>query len=207
MKSSCLYLLLAALLVIPLYPQAQKNASKASNSTPQKPKSFIDRVLDFLSISNTPGALKGPAGEAVNGQIWIVDLKSNSAHALTSTWSYRSPIFLAGTADILALRGNDVVRIPSTGGEGTRLHSVEGILKLVGASNSDSSKILVLLRSEAGSHPRVALLSIDTGAIVDLPYDPASGQDLQLVEDLEGWSRVTGENRIFVSVPCAAVDD
>ena len=198
MKRSCPYLLLAALLVSPAYPQAQKNTSKASNSTPQKPKSFIDRVLDFLSISYTPGALKGPAGEALNGQIWIADLKSNSAHALTSTWNYRSPIFLAGRADIIALRGNDIVRIPSTGGEGTKLHSVEGILKLVGASNSDSSKILVLLRSETGSHPRVALLAIDTGAIVELPYDPASSQDLQLVEDLQGWSRVSGENRIFV---------
>ena len=90
------------------------------------------------------------------------------------------------------------MRIPSTGGEGTKLHSIDGILKLVGAGSSDPNQVLVLLRSESGSHPRVALLAINTGAITDLPYDPASSQDLQLIEDLEGWSRVSGDNRVFV---------
>jgi hypothetical protein len=90
------------------------------------------------------------------------------------------------------------VRIPSTGGEGTKLHSVEGALKLVGASGSDPNQILALLHSTGSSHPRVALLAADTGAITELPYDSSSSQDLQLVEDLQGWSRVSGENRIFV---------
>jgi hypothetical protein len=197
-KRSCLYLLLTVLLVSRVYPQAPKNTSKAVNSAPQKPKGFIDRVLDFLSISYTPGALKGPAGVPLSGQIWIANLKNNSAHLLTSSGNYRSPIFLAGSADILALRGNDIVRIPSTGGEGTKLHSVEGVLKLVGAGGSDPNQVLALLRSQSGSHPHVALLAVDTGITTELPYDPASSQDLQLVEDLQGWSRVSGENRIFV---------
>jgi hypothetical protein len=197
-KRSCLYLLVTMLLGSPVCPQAPKNTSKPANSAPQKPKSFVDRVLDFLSISYTPGALKGPAGDPSNGQIWIASLKNNSAHSLTSSGNYRSPIFLAESADILALRGNDLVRIPSTGGEGTKLHLVEGVLKLVGAGGSDPNQVLALLRSEGGSHPRVALLAVDTGAITELPYDPSSSQDLQLVEDLQGWSRVAGEDRIFV---------
>ena len=134
MKRSCIYLLFAVMLGSSVYPQAPKNSSKPANSAPQKPKSFIDRVLDFLSISYTPGALKGPVGDPSSGQIWIANLKNNFAHSLTSTGDYRSPIFLAGNADILALRGTDLVRIPSTGGEGTRLHSVVGVLKLVGAA-------------------------------------------------------------------------
>ena len=153
-------------------------------------------MLDFLSISYTPGALKGPARIRLSGQIWIANLKNNSAHLLTSSGNYRSPIFLAGSADILALRGNDIVRMPSTGGEGTKLHSVEGVLKLVGAGGSDPNQVLALLRSEGGGHPHVALLAVDTGVTTELPYDPASGQDLQLVEDLRGWSRVSGENRL-----------
>jgi hypothetical protein len=196
-KRSCLYLLLTVLLGSQVYPQAPKNTSKAANSAPQKPKGFIDRVIDFLHISYTPGALKSPAG-ASSGQIWIANLKNNSAHLLTSSGNYRSPIFLAGSADILALRGNDIVRIPSTGAEDTKLHSVEGVLKLVGAGGSDPNQVLALLRSEGGSHPRVAFLAVDTGVATELPYDPASSQDLQLVEDLQGWSRVSGENRIFV---------
>jgi len=57
---------------------------------------------------------------------------------------------------------------------------------------------LVLLRNTSGSHPRVGLLAVDTGAITDLAYDPASSQDLQLIEDLEGWSCVSGESRAYV---------
>ncbi len=181
-----------------VYPQAPKNSSKPANSAPQKPKSFIDRVLDFLSISYTPGALKGPVGDPSSDQIWIANLKNNFAHSLTSSGNYRSPIFLAGNAEILALRGTDLVRIPSTGGEGTRLHSVEGVLKLVGAGGSDPNQVLALLRNESGNHPRVALLAVNTGVITELSYDPSSSPDLQLVEDLQGWSRVSGDNRIFV---------
>ena len=64
MKHPFFYLLFFALLVSPVFPQAQKNTSKNTESTAQKPKSFIDRVLEFLSISYTPGAQKGPAGDA-----------------------------------------------------------------------------------------------------------------------------------------------
>jgi len=31
-----------------------------------------------------------------------------------------------------------------------------------------------------------------------LPYDPASGEDLQMVEGLAGWSRTYGERHIYV---------
>jgi hypothetical protein len=181
-----------------MYPQAQKNTSKSTNSTPQKSRSFIDRVLDFLAISYTPGAQKGPAPDISNGQIWVADLKSGSTRALTVSGSFRSPVFLAGSTDILALRGNDIVRVPFAGGEGSTVHSVPGILKLVGVGSQDSGKILVLLHNESGSHPRVALLAIDTGSIANLPYDPESSQDLQLVEDLEGWSRSSGESTVYV---------
>jgi hypothetical protein len=92
-QGACLYLLVTVLLGSPVYPQAPNYTSKPANSTPQKPESFIDRVLDFLSISYTPGALKGPAGDPSSGQIWIASLKNNSAHSLTSSGNYPSPIF------------------------------------------------------------------------------------------------------------------
>jgi len=31
-----------------------------------------------------------------------------------------------------------------------------------------------------------------------VPYDPASSQDLQMVEDLGGWSRTYGDRHIYV---------
>lgn len=196
MKIRFYRLLVAALLAGTFFAQARKDAPKKTQATP--PKSFIDRVLDFLAISYTPGAQKGPAGDDLKGQIWIADLRANSVRALSANGGYRSPIFSAKGGDVLALRGSDVLRIPSTGGEGTKLFSVGGILKLVGAGSSDPKQVLVLLRNDSGSHPRVAFLAIDTGAITDLPYDPASSQDLQMIEDLEGWSRTVGERRVFV---------
>jgi hypothetical protein len=197
MKRSFFAVLLSVLLVSALHSQTQKNDSKSANNPPQKSKSFIDRVLDFLSISYTPGAQKGPASEIVNGQIWVADLKSGSTRPLTTSGSFRSPIFLAGSGDVLALRGSDVIRIPSGGGDGAKLQSIDGIVKLVGAGGSEPGKVLVLLRNGSGSHPRVALLAIDTGSITNLPYDPESSEDLQFVEDLEEWSRSYGQSRVY----------
>jgi len=186
------------LLLSPMLPQAGKADHKSTNSPPQKSKSFIDWVLDFLSISYTPGALKAPVSDLANGQIWIVDMKSGSAHPLTLSGSFRSPVFLAGSGNILALRGNDVVRIPSAGGDATKLFSADGIQKLVGTGSHDPGKVLVLLRNEASSHPKVALLTVETRAITNLPYDENSSVDLQFVEELEGWSHTYGESRVSV---------
>jgi hypothetical protein len=194
-----LALLLSVLPVVStLHPQTQKNNPRSANSPAQKSRSFIDWVLDFLSISYTPGAQKGPTADVADGQVWVADLKNGSTHLLNAGGSFRSPVFLAGSGDVLALSGNDVVRIPSAGGDARKIGSVEGVVKLVGVGSHDPGKVLVLLRNESGSHPRVALLAIDTGSITNLPYDPNSSQDLQFVEDLEGWSRSYGESRVYV---------
>lgn len=198
MKARFSYLLLAVIVATPVFPQARKDSSKNTGNTSPKAKSFIDRVLEFLSISYTPGAQKGPDGDDLKGQVWIADLNGNSIRALSASGGYRSPVFVANGGDVLALRGTDVVRIPATGGDAQKLYSIDGILKLVGAGSSDPNQVLILLRNQSGNHPRVALLSIATGAITDLPYDPVSSEDLQFVEDLEGWSRAVGEKRVFV---------
>lgn len=198
MKRRSFYLLLAGLLVTPVFSQAPATPSKNTQTAPPKAKSFVDRVLEFLSISYTPGAQKSLEGDALKGQIWVANLKSNSLHPLSVSGDYRSPVFLASGSDVLALHGADVVRIPSTGGDGVKLYSVDGILKLVGAGSSDPNQILVLLRNDSGSHPRVGLLATETGTVTDMPYDPTSSEDLQMIEDLEGWSRTVGEKRVFV---------
>lgn len=187
--------LLLTILAFASSGQAQKNAPTGKQ---KPPISFTERVLKFLGISDSPGTLKGPGDEVISGKLWVADLHSGITHALTPDQGYRSPVFLAGSKDVLALRGTDVMRIPGTGGEGKRLYSVEGIAKLVGASSEDAATVLILLRSEAGGHPRVGLLRVSTGAVTSVPYDPAASQDLQMVEDLGGWSRTYGDRQIFV---------
>jgi hypothetical protein len=183
---------LLTLLVSTFSGQTQKNAS---NQKP--PTSFTERLLKFLGIADSPGTLKGPRDEVTSGEIWLADLQARSTRALTSSAGYRSPIFLAGNKDILALRGLEVVRVPRAGGETKKLYSVDGILKLVGASSEDAETVLILLRGGADGHPRVGLLTVRTGSVTPTPYDAASSRDLQVVEDLEGWSRTYGDRHIY----------
>jgi len=191
---------LAFLLLMLLASASSGLAQKDAPAGKQKPQtSFTERVLKFLGISASPGTLKGPGDEITSGQLWLGDLQAKTARQLTSSEGYRSPIFLVGNKDLLALRGSEVIRIPTAGGEAKRLYSVDGILKLVGASSQDAATVLILLRTEAGGgHPRVGELTLSTGKITPLPYDPASGEDLQMVEDLAGWSRTVGERHIYV---------
>ena len=175
-----------------------------TNSPPPASKqkasvSFTEKVLKFLGISDSPGTLKGPGDEVTSGALWLADLQVGTTRALTSSDGYKSPIFLAGAGQVvLALRGTDVVQIPTVGGQGRKLYSVDGIVKLVGASSADTGTVLILLRGEAGGRPYVGLLTVTTGAVTSLPYDPASSQDLQMVEELGGWSRSYGDRHIYL---------
>jgi len=191
---------IACLLLILLVSASSGLAQKNAHASKQKPQtSFIERVLKFLGISASPGTLKGPGDEITSGQLWLADLQAKTTRQLTSSEGYRSPIFLAGNRDVLALRGLEVVRYPSAGGDGKSLYSVNGILKLVGACSEDPTIVLILLRAHAaGGHPRIGELAVSTGNVKLLPYDPASGEDLQMVEGLAGWSRTYGERHIYV---------
>jgi hypothetical protein len=176
-------------------------ASAQMNAPPAKPKtqtSFTEKLLKFLGISDSPGTLKGPGDEVVSGELWLADLQAGTTRALTSAAGYRSPIFLSGSKDVLTLRGADVIRIPAAGEEGKKLYSVDGAWKLVAASSEAPATVLILLRGGADAHPRVALLTVSTGAITPLPYNLSSDQDLQMLENLEGWSRIYGDTRISV---------
>lgn len=177
------------------FEQAPKSPTSSATSKPRT--SFTDRLLKFLGISDSPGTLKGPGDEVTRGQLWIADLDAKKTRALTLGAGYRSPIFLAASNDVLALRGTSIVRV-SVGGEARTLYSVDDILKLVGANEEESGTVLILLRGEGGGHPRVGLLAVGTGAVSPLPYDAASTHDRQMVEDLEGWSRTYGDRHVYV---------
>ena len=190
--------LLLTLLVSTASGQAQTNAPPPTTGKQKTSTSFTERLLKFLGISDSPGTLKGPGDEVASGALWLADLQNNTTRPLTSGDGYRSPIFLAEAKEILALRGTDVVQVPAGGGEGKKIYSVAGIVKLVGANSADSGTVLILLQGDSGGRPKVGLLTVNTGAVTPVPYDPASSQDLQMVENLEGWSRTYGDRRLYV---------
>lgn len=175
--------------------QASKPSTAASATKP-KPASFIDEVLDFLGISDSPSTLKAPGDEVKTGQLWVVQLDSQNTHAIANGSGYRSPVFVAGSKDVMALKGTEVWLFSTS--QAKRLYPVEGITKLVASSARDPDKILVLLANRGDAHDRVGLLSISSGRVTPQPYDATSTQDLRMVESLEGWERVYGDERLYV---------
>ena len=191
---------LFALLVNAAFTQGQRDPSvQAMKQKEQKPSaSFAERLLKFLGISASPSTLKGPGDEVVTGYVWLADLESKTTRALTTTDGYRSPIFLSGSSDVVALRGTDVIRISSAGGEGEKLSSVGGITKLVGCSSEDRNQAVILLRGQTDGRPRVGVLTLSTGATMTIPYNSSSSRDLQMVESLQGWTRRYGDWELYV---------
>jgi hypothetical protein len=193
---SCIFLL--TFLDSDIHGQAQTNKTVGASDGQRTPTGFTEKLLKFFGISDSPNTLKGPGDEVTSGELWVADLNSRTTRALTSSAGWRSPVFLPGTNEVLALRGTDAVRVPFSGGEGKKLYSIDAIVKLVGAGPDDPGKILILLQGEADGHPRAAFLTVTTGAVTVVPYDLASSRDLQLVENLQGWSRTYGDRHIYV---------
>lgn len=162
---------------------------------PQKP-SFWRRLLRVSGIAANPGTLKAPQ-EVKTGQIWLAELGHQPPRRLTAAGMYRSPVFVPGSDDILALEGTDVVRLPAAGGVPHRLYTIPGVSKLVGFSQDDPDQVLMLTEGEPG-RPRVGLLSLKTGKIIPTPYNPASSEDRRMLEHLRGWDRVYGDTTVYV---------
>ncbi|HKD07461.1 MAG TPA: hypothetical protein VKB79_16280 [Bryobacteraceae bacterium] len=177
--------------------QTQAPSKKTSTPPPQPKETFWERVLRISGVSANPNTLKGADDEPVSGQIWMADLPSGATRRLTEEFGYRSPIFYSNGTDILALQGADVVRISSGGGRGVKLFHIAGITKFVGFSIDDPDQALMLKEDEAG-RASVSLLSVKTGAVALLPYDPQSSRDRQMLEDLQGWQRTYGGTTVYL---------
>ncbi|MBV9296539.1 MAG: hypothetical protein JO145_13300, partial [Acidobacteriaceae bacterium] len=67
----------------------------------------------------------------------------------------------------------------------------------IGFCLDDTSEILVLQQPGQGT-PVPAQLSITTGEISPLPYDPNASQDRQMLEHLQGWQREYGTSILYV---------
>jgi len=68
----------------------------------------------------------------------------------------------------------------------------------VGAGADSPGEVLIFLQGGPGSQARVGLLTVRSGPVTQVPYDPSSAQELKMVEDLEGWSRTHGDKHVYV---------
>jgi hypothetical protein len=115
------------------------------------------------------------------------------------TWGggYRSPIFQPGDDHILVLNGDTLVRLSAYGGESEALRTLHGALKLVGFSQDDQDKVL-LLSEDAHGRLVVGLLSLQSGHVTSLPYDKSSPQDRGMLSHLKGWDRMYDHTTVYV---------
>ena len=68
----------------------------------------------------------------------------------------------------------------------------------MGAGADSPGEVLIFLQGGPGSQARVGLLTVRSGAVTQVPYDPSSAQELKMVEDLEGWSHTYGDKHVYV---------
>jgi hypothetical protein len=197
MRRNRVRITLAAIFVCTIAGNAQSPAPKKA-AAPQHPKeTFWQWVARFSGISANPNTLKGADDELRSGQVWMADLPLGTSRRITTDDGYRSPVFFPNGSDILALQGSYVVRISSSGQKTVKVYSIAGITKLVGFSLADPGEVLALQEDEAG-HVSAGQLSVSTGAIVPLPYDPQSSRDHQILEHLQDWQRVYDDTTVYV---------
>jgi hypothetical protein len=179
-----LALAIAASLAVAALPQA---ATRTASSSPKKPASFWEWVLRFTGVSATPSTLKAD-DQVTSGQVWLADLRDHTRRKITSDGGYRSPVFTPDSTDILAVKGEDVVRLSLSSSTPQTVAKVSGITKLIGFDRDNPSQVLLLAEDDAG-HAKVELFDLKSGQATQLSYDLQSSADRQMLENLEGWER------------------
>lgn len=158
---------------------------------------FLEVLLKIAGISASPIQQKG-AGEAGvgEGDLWVVALDDLSRRQLTRGRAYRSPVFAPVHGGLLALQGEDLVRIPLAGGQVERLHRVGPAVKVVGVDREDPDGVLLLF--EQAGRVSLEFVSLASGRLTPLPWDPSSSEERNLVSHLRGSDRVYGATRVYV---------
>jgi hypothetical protein len=75
------------------------------------------------------------------------------------------------------------------------LRKIPGVEKLVGFDRNDHEKLLVVLDKDTAP---LALLSLKTGNLTPLPYDPKSKEHRLMLSHVKGQQRVYGIARVYV---------
>jgi len=147
---------------------------------------WLDATARMLGLTKTPSAQKGGGDSLPSGDVMVVALAGGEPRALTNGGGYRSPIIMPdGT--VLALKGEDLMRIPAAGGAPVRVRALRRALKLIGVDRENPDRIAFLARGGDGS--ALAVLSIGSSAVAAQPHDPKSNADRRLMNHLRGESR------------------
>jgi hypothetical protein len=164
--------------------------------TPAPKETFLEKLLRIAGITAAPSQMRGPSDEVLPGNIWTAQASGGAAKALTTDGGYRSPVFSPSDGMIYALRENAIVRVPIRGGAAARVADAPGAVKLVGFDRSSPDEIVVLLDDAAGSP--LGVVSVRTGKITRLPYDPDSKDEQRALTQVRGQDRVYGKTTLYI---------
>jgi hypothetical protein len=180
---------------------AQTPPAAKQQKAPKPPiETFWHKVLRVSGIAESPSTLKGPGDEVEHGQIWLANMATGETRRLTDSGGFRSPVFIPGGKDILALKGTHLMRVSFPSGKVTNLYTVTGIRKLVGFSRDDPDQVLALVTAnDSPGHLGIAFLSVSGGKLEPLSYDPLSSEDRHMLEHLSAWDRDYGETRVYIN--------
>jgi hypothetical protein len=152
-------------------------------------ETWWQKFLRITGVSATPSKQRGSIQTVESGYIWIANLEEKTSRRLTDESGYRSPVFVDKDQNILALKNDEVVRIPVSGGQLQTLFPIKGASKLVGLSLDDPDKMLVLIR-EKDANVTIGLVSLTTGHVTPVPYETKSPEGQSMFAHLSGWNRV-----------------
>ncbi len=157
--------------------------------TQAQTESWWQKFLRITGVSATPSKQRGSIQTVESGYIWIANLEEKTSRRLTDQSGYRSPVFVDKDHNILALKNDEVVRIPVSGGQLQTLFPIKGAIKLVGLSLDDTDKLLVLIKDQ-DAKITIGILSLTTGHVTPVPYETKSPEGERMFAHLSGWNRV-----------------
>jgi len=199
-RTACVFVLLTYFVAFGASAAQTPPAAKQQKSSKPQTETFWHKVLRVSGIAESPSTLKGPGDEVEHGQIWVAEIAAGGTRKLTDSGGFRSPVFMPGGKDILALKGTYVVRVSFPSGKVTNLYAVTGIRKLVGFSKDDPDQVLALVMThDTPGHLEVGFLSVSDGKLDPLSYDPLSSEDRHMLEHLSAWDRDYGETNVYIN--------
>lgn len=171
--------------------------SLAGGESRAQSESLLEWLVARFGLSANPSQLKGAEDEVQAGQIWVKNLTTMAAVPLTEGGGYRSPIFDPVSRDILALKAEQVVRLPAAGGQPMVVQAAKGVDKLVAVDPREPDRVLVVTEDDEG-RPVPALLSLADGTLALLAVNWESEQDIRILDHLLQWNRSEGTSVVAV---------
>jgi hypothetical protein len=170
-------------------------AQALPGQTPPPKESLLVTLMRIAGLTATPSQMRGPEDEVRAGNIWLVAVDGVGARALTTEGGFRSPVFsISDNSSLFALKGDAIVQMDVTAGRAVQQRRAAAVTKLVGFDSSDRDALVVLLDNSAAP---LGVISMRTGRIAPLTYDPASPDDRRMLVQVRGDERVYGDTSVF----------